>query len=374
VNSSKQYDPHQNVSDSSGNDDGWWKSILSEEQKYAGAERRPRRRPAGPQGSRGSETRNRPVGPRTRTRREPSAKFSSSAAHINGEHKPVQLDWVDWTRVLELQEQETVCYAEVVGFNRGGLLVRTQEFQGFVPRSHLAAAINGQKITEQLLESFVGHEMELKVIECDPERGRIVLSERAAQSAPGSRHGLLQTLQVGQQIEGVVTNVTPFGLFIDLGGVEGLVHISELSWGRVGHPKEVASPGDKLNVVVLELQSDRGRVSLSVKRGLPNPWSTAPDRYPIGTDFDAEITEVVHFGAFAKLEEGLEGLIHITQMGLHHRLDPRLVLESGMKVKVRVLQVEPDRQRLSLQLLGEPWKSEEAQQGPSWLDTPGDNA
>ncbi len=373
MNPSDQNKPQQNVSDSSGNDDSWWKSILSEEQKYAGPERRPRRKPMG-QGNRGTDTRIRGTGERGRARREPSARAGSPAVHLNGEHKPVQLDWVDWTRVLELQEQETVCYAEVVGFNRGGLLVRTQEFQGFVPRSHLAAAINGQKITEHLMESFVGHEMEVKVIECDPERGRIVLSERAAKSEPGSRHGLLQTLQVGQQIEGVVTNVTPFGLFIDLGGVEGLVHISELSWGRVGHPKEVAMPGDKLNVVVLELQSDRGRVSLSVKRGLPNPWSSSQERYPVGADFDAEITEVVHFGAFAKLEEGLEGLIHITQMGLHHRLDPRLVLESGMKVKVRVLQVEPDRQRLSLQLLGEPWKSEEAQQGPSWLDTPGDHA
>lgn len=352
------------VSDNSGNDDGWWKSILAEEHKYAGPERRPNRRPPAP-GNRG---------PRERTNRPDSARRPGPpTSRPLGEHKPQQLDWVDWTRVLELQEQETVCYAEVVGFNRGGLLIRTQEFQGFVPRSHLAAAINGQKINERLLESYVGREMELKVIECDPERGRIVLSERAAQSAPGSRHGLLQTLQVGQQLEGVVTNVTPFGLFIDLGGVEGLVHISELSWGRVGHPREVATPGDKLNVVVLELQTDRGRVSLSVKRGQPNPWASAPERYRVGSDFEAEITEVVHFGAFAKLEEGLEGLIHITQMGLHHRLDPRLVLETGMKVKVRVLQVESERQRLSLQLLGEPWK-EQAAEGPSWLDTPGDHA
>lgn len=363
MNRFKNSDPQAPLSDDSGKDDGWWRSILAEEHKYAGPQRRPNRKPA--QGGKGPRQRpNRPEAARR-------AGFPSSSAQ--SEPKPQQLGWVDWTRVLELQEQETVCYAEVVGFNRGGLLIRTQEFQGFVPRSHLAAAINGQKINERLLESYVGREMELKVIECDPERGRIVLSERAAQSAPGSRHGLLQTLEVGQQLEGVVTNVTPFGLFIDLGGVEGLVHISELSWGRVSHPREVAMPGDKLTVVVLELQSDRGRVSLSVKRGLPNPWATALERYPVGADFDAEITEVVHFGAFAKLEEGLEGLIHITQMGLHHRLDPRLVLESGMKVKVRVLQVEGDRQRLSLQLLGEPWKEHEAS-GPSWLDSPGDHA
>ena len=352
------------VSHNSGNDDGWWKSILAEEHKHATPDRSSNRRSSGP----------RSRGPRERTNRPDSAQRAGApSSRSQGEHKPQQLGWVDWTRVLELQEQETVCYAEVVGFNRGGLLIRTQEFQGFVPRSHLAAAINGQKINERLLESYVGQEMELKVIECDPERGRIVLSERAAQSAPGSRHGLLQTLQVGQQVEGVVTNVTPFGLFIDLGGVEGLVHISELSWGRVGHPREVAMPGDKVSVVVLELQTDRGRVSLSVKRGLPNPWASAYERYQVGADFDAEITEVVHFGAFAKLEEGLEGLIHITQMGLHHRLDPRLVLETGMQVKVRVLQVEGDKQRLSLQLLGEPWKEKDSE-GPSWLDSPGDHA
>jgi small subunit ribosomal protein S1 len=275
--------------------------------------------------------------------------------------------WVDWTRVLELQEGEIVCYAEVIGFNRGGLFVRAQEFQGFVPRSHLVVSTSGRKINERVLEEYVGRELELKVIECDPERGRIVLSERAAQSAPGSRQELLEKLTEGQLVNGIVTNVTPFGLFIDLGGVEGLVHISELSWGRVGHPREVAAPGDHLDVVVLEIQHDRGRVSLSLKRGRPNPWQTAPDRYPEGSEIDVEITEVVHFGAFAKLEEGLEGLIHISQMNLHHRLDPRLVIESGMQLKARVLQVEPDRQRLSLELLEQPWKDEDSS-APEWLE------
>lgn len=335
------YDSRRKTSNAPGRDDTWWQSMMSDGEKYVGAEPRPaKRRP--PQGR----------GPR--------------------EKKPSAMEWVDWTRVLELQEKESVCYAEVVGYNRGGLLVRAQEFQGFVPRSHLVANI-GQKVNDRLLEDYVGKELELKVIECDPERGRIVLSERAGQSAPGSRQGLLQTLVVGQQLDGVVTNVTAFGVFIDLGGVEGLVHISELSWGRVAHPKEIAKPGDRLSVVVLELNMELGRVSLSVKRGQANPWASAVEHYPIGVEIDAVITEVVHFGAFARLEEGLEGLIHITQMGLHHRLDPRLVLENGMKVQVKVLQVEPERQRLSLQLLGEPWK-EQAAQGPAWLETPGDHA
>ncbi|MCW5873932.1 MAG: 30S ribosomal protein S1 [Anaerolineales bacterium] len=309
----------------------------------------------------------RPPGARQQGARTPGAR--TQGARGPKPKADESMGWVDWRRVLELQENETVCYAEVVSFNKGGLLVRAQEFQGFVPRSHLQATANGQRITEKLLESYMGKEMELKVIECDPERGRIVLSERAAESAPGSRQGLLQTLQPGQQLEGKVTNVTNFGLFIDLGGVEGLVHISELSWGRVGHPREVAAPGDTLSVVVLEINMEMERVSLSVKRGQDNPWASVIERYPVGKEIDAEITEVVHFGAFAKLEEGLEGLIHITQMGLHHRLDPRLVLEAGMQVQVKVLQVESERQRLSLQLLGEPWKDNDG--GPAWLETPG---
>lgn len=334
-----------------GRDGSRWQSLMADEHLGRAEGRPPRRRPQG----------TRPGGPRPAGRRGPAGR---------SQPKEDVMGWVDWSRVLELQEKESVCYAEVVGFNRGGLLVRAQEFQGFVPRSHLAATAGGQRVTEKLLEGYMGKELELKVIECDPERGRIVLSERAAQSAPGSRQGLLQTLQIGQHLEGTVTNVTNFGLFIDLGGVEGLVHISELSWGRVGHPREIAGPGQRLTVVVLDLNLELERVSLSIKRGQHNPWATALERYPIGGETSAEITEVVHYGAFAKLEEGLEGLIHITQMGLHHRLDPRLVLENGMKVQVKVLQVEPDRQRLSLQLLGEPWK-EQAADGPAWLESPG---
>jgi small subunit ribosomal protein S1 len=134
----------------------------------------------------------------------------------------------------------------------------------------------------------------------------------------------------------------------------------------------VAKAGDRLSVVVMDINNDLSRVSLSLKRGQPNPWASAGERYPVASETDATITEVVHFGAFAKLEEGLEGLIHITQMGLHHRLDPRLVLEAGMKVQVRVLQVDPEKQRLSLQLIGEPWK--QMAEGPAALETPGDHA
>jgi len=276
------------------------------------------------------------------------------------------LNWVDWTRILELQEKESICYGEVIGFNRGGLLVRAQEFQGFVPRSQLVAEKKNKSDDESFLEKFMGQELELKVIECDPERGRIVLSERAAKSTPGARQHLLESLNAGTEVEGIVTNVTPYGLFLDLGGVEGLVHISELSWGRVAHPREVAAIGDRLSVQVMEMDEERGRVSLSLKKAVPNPWVEVVERYPLGTQMSVEITEVVHYGAFAKIEAGLEGLIHISQMGIHERLDPRLVFERGMQVMVQILEVESKRQRISLQLIEGPDKNS-GHSEPGWM-------
>ena len=245
-------------------------------------------------------------------------------------------------------------------------MVRAQEFQGFVPRSQLVAAKKHKSDDESFLENFMGQELELKVIECDPERGRIVLSERAAKSTPGARQQLLDSLNAGTVVEGNVTNVTPYGLFLDLGGVEGLIHISELSWGRVAHPREVASIGDRLSVLVMEMDEDRGRVSLSLKKAVPNPWVEVVERYPLGSQMSVEITEVVHYGAFAKIEAGLEGLIHISQMGIHERLDPRLVFERGMQVMVQILEVETKRQRISLQLIEGPDKNS-GHSVPEWM-------
>lgn len=301
---------------------------------------------------------------------EKGLNSSSKAGKRRGRKKTSSdeqsLNWVDWTRILELQENESICYGEVIDFNRGGLLVRAQEFQGFVPRSHLIEAKKTNSQDEAFLENYMGQELELKVIECDPERGRIVLSERAAKSKLGSRQLLLESLKTGNVVEGAVTNVTPYGLFLDLGGVEGLIHISELSWGRVAHPREVASIGDQISVVVMEMDEDRGRVSLSLKKAIPNPWIEVVDRYPLGSQMSVEITEVVHYGAFARIEDGLEGLIHISQMGIHERLDPRLVFERGMQVRVEILEVESKRQRISLLLIEGPDK-DGAHSEPGWM-------
>jgi small subunit ribosomal protein S1 len=191
----------------------------------------------------------------------------------------------------------------------------------------------------------------LKVIECEPRRGRIVLSERAAQAAPGERHRLFETLSSGDLVDGRITNITDFGVFIDLGGVEGLAHISELSWGRVDHPKDLFEIGQPMNAQVLQVDQEKGRVSLSIKRLKVNPWENVNERYPEGQSFPVVVTKVVKYGAFVRLEDGLEGLIHITEMNLLESDAPADILKEGEQVFVEIITADVERQRLSLRLV-----------------------
>jgi small subunit ribosomal protein S1 len=259
----------------------------------------------------------------------------------------------DWSYVKELLEQEQVVTGTVVDFNKGGLLVRSEKFQGFVPVSHLddVIALENEEGREERLKEYLDCRLRLKVIECDAQRGRIVLSERAAQTMPGQKQKLLEDLETGQVVNGRTTNITDFGVFVDLGGVEGLIHISELSWGRVIHPRDYAGIGEEISVMILNVNKEKCRVSLSVKRLKPNPWSDIDEKYPSGTVFDGEITEIVKYGAFARLQDGLEGLIHITEMGLSEGMSPGSFLEKGQKVKVEVVLVDSERQRMSLRLI-----------------------
>jgi small subunit ribosomal protein S1 len=241
----------------------------------------------------------------------------------------------------------------VIGANRGGLLVAGSEMHGFVPVSHLVDIPMEITIAkrDELLKSYTDQLLPLKIIECDPEKGRLIFSQRAALAGEGQRNLLLEHLQDGARMRGVVTNITDFGVFVDLGGVEGLVHISELSWGRVQHPEQVIHVGDEVETVVLSLDRSNCRVALSMKRLMPNPWDTAAERFFPGLVVTATITSVVPFGAFARLEEGLDGLIHASGMHLDPREEkPVERLSVGQQVQVRVLHVDAKRQRLGLSL------------------------
>jgi small subunit ribosomal protein S1 len=267
---------------------------------------------------------------------------------------------VNWEHARRIYDSDETVALEVVDYNRGGLLVEGDDLQGFVPISHLVniesdPGDQAEEEREHLLSGYLASLLTLKVIECDPARGRVVLSERAALFEPGRRMQLLENLRPTERISGTVTNVTDFGVFVDLGGLEGLIHVSELSWGRVRHPAEVVKVGEDIQVYVISIDQDRQRVALSLKRMHPNPWETAEVRYHSGQEVEAVITSVMPFGAFARLEEGLDGLIHVSEMSYGDELvKPREVVEEGQHVQVRVLHVDANKQRLGLSLITNP--------------------
>jgi small subunit ribosomal protein S1 len=247
---------------------------------------------------------------------------------------------------------DSIIELHVTGHNHGGLLVEADELAGFVPFSHLVdlagRAIESDR--DDCLEAYLGKIIKAKMIECVPEDGRVVFSERAALTPPGKRMELFHSLQVGDRVVGRITNITDFGVFVDLGGVEGLIHLSELSWGRVSHPKQLVHVGEEINVQVLDISVERSRVALSLKRLNQNPWERAESEFPAGRILSATITSVLSYGAFARLDAGVEGLVHASEMPLKENQNSRSFLAEGQKVQVRVLHVDPTQQRLGLSM------------------------
>lgn len=257
-----------------------------------------------------------------------------------------------WQAAREALESGLVLELPVIDCNRGGLVVSWNGLQGFVPASHLRGLMTYLDEAERQLdlEQRVGTWLQLRVIEVDPEQGRFVLSERATQVNRDHRQRLLDELCPGNVCTGRVTNLCSFGAFVDLGGLEGLVHISELSWGRVNRPDEVLQRGQEVEVYVLHVDRKRDRVGLSVKRLQPDPWQTVEERYQVGQIVEGTITNVVDFGAFARIEKGLEGLIHVSELAEGSFLHPRSVVQEGDVVQARILNVDGERRRLGLSL------------------------
>jgi small subunit ribosomal protein S1 len=294
-------------------DEGWWASILADEEAYAAPQ-----------------------------------KASSSKQTSSG------LVTVDWKHVQELYENDEVVTLQVYGYNRGGVLVQGEGIQGFVPVSHLVdMPCNAtEEERRQVLNDYVGRTFDLKVIECEPSQERIVLSERAALAGQGRRRQLFDTLKSGELVHGTVTNVTDFGVFVDLGGLEGLIHVSELSWGRVQHPSCILQVDQPVDALVLTISEENGRVALSLKRLQPNPWDVLVSNYQSGDVVPATITAIRRFGAFARLSEGVEGLIHISTIHMPPgRKDLEGYLTEGQQVQVRILHIEAERRRLGLGLV-----------------------
>ncbi len=244
--------------------------------------------------------------------------------------------------------------AEVSGHNAGGLEVIFGKLRGFVPASHISSLPRNASPEERKahLATYVGQTIPVKVVEVDRRRRRLIMSERAAHRRWQREHRkqLLEEIQVGDVRTGMVRSLANFGVFIDLGGADGLVHISELAWFPVGHPSEVIQVGQQVMVKVLRIDKAKERIGLSVKRVQPDPWSSVGDAYKVGELVEAVVTRVNDFGAFVRLRTGVEGLLHVSEMADIRPDHPQSLVSPGDLLLLRVLRIEPDRRRIGLSL------------------------
>ena len=257
-----------------------------------------------------------------------------------------------WQLAQASFENDEILELEVMDYNRGGLLVQLNELRAFIPASQLLDSPNHLEYEERdaQLSSRVGDDLSLKIIDLDKDSNRLILSERAAISNEEREAQLLAELCEGDTRRGRVTNLCSFGAFVDLGGTEGLIHISEMSWGRVRHPGDVIQSGDEVEVYVINVDREEKKIGLSLKRLQPDPWTTVEERYQVGQLIEGTITNVVNFGAFTRVEEGLEGLIHISELAEGNFLHPRNVVKEGDVVTARIINIDSANHRLGLSL------------------------
>ena len=300
-------------------DEGWWSSIIDDEESFY-------------------------------TGQAPTHSIDSVVTSTN-ESRDVTT--MDWGKVQSIINNDKVIEVEVHSFNRGGLLVEGAGVQGFIPVSHLINVPYDCEEDQRLVyfQDYLNKKIKVKIIECEPSTERVVLSERAGLAGTGKRQALLDSLSKNDVIEGIVTNVTDFGVFVDLGGIEGLIHVSELSWGRVHHPSDILQVGVKTKALVLQMSEENTRIALSLKRLIPNPWTSLDKVIRPGDILPAVVTSLVEYGAFAKLNEGIEGLIHISSMDLPINMALRDYLHVNQEIKVCILHIDTQKKRLGLKLV-----------------------
>ena len=267
-----------------------------------------------------------------------------------------------WRDLQKYMEADETIEGKIIGFNRGGCILEVANVQGFVPMSQLVTISHdnfnqssedaGDTEDSSAGSEFVGSPLTVKVLEGNRSRNRAIFSERSAmrEQREAQKAALIEELHEGEIRKGKVTGISYFGAFVDLGGADGLIHISELSWGMVNSPEEIVNVGQELDVYVLRVDRDTMKIALSLRRMQPEPWDTIYDRYQVGDVVSATVTKLADFGAFARLEDSIEGLIHVTELTNAVVTHPREVVSEGDAIKVKILRIEMERKRLGLSL------------------------
>lgn len=250
-----------------------------------------------------------------------------------------------WIQVEDKFKAGEVVTGEVIEVVKGGLILDIG-LRGFLP----ASLVDLRRVKD--LSAYLGTEIEARVIEMDRNRNNVVLSRRVLleEGRKNERAEILEKLSKGMRLKGTVSSIVDFGAFVDLGGIDGLIHISELSWSHVNHPSEVVKVGEEVEVEVLDVDLQRERISLGLKQTTEDPWTKLVETYPVGTVVDGKVTKIVPFGAFIELGANVEGLVHISEMAMKHIDSPAQVVHVGDAVKVKVMDVNVERRRISLSM------------------------
>jgi small subunit ribosomal protein S1 len=262
---------------------------------------------------------------------------------------------ISWENVEKMLEEDRVYDSKIVGFNKGGLIVMVGGLRGFVPSSQISAMRRSQSAgdtPEQRWQKMVGQPITVRIIEVDRERRRLILSERAAstESRQSIKERVIDELEVGKVYAGRVTSLSDFGAFVNINGADGLVHLSELSWDRVQHPREVLEVGQEVKVKVINIDREKKRIGLSMRALADDPWKSRVEKFTVGQLVEGVITRLTKFGAFARLEGDIEGLIHISEIADHRIEHPKEVLKEGEVRTLRIVRIDTEQHRIGLSL------------------------
>jgi len=260
------------------------------------------------------------------------------------------LTYKTWIKADELAQSNESLELEVVDQNRGGLLVAFDNLRGFIPNSHIPAVRRGTstQLAGEIKSEMIGKTLPLKVIEVNQKERRLVFSARVVQK--GQRLKRLNEIEIDSVVKSRVVNIVDFGVFVDLDGVDGLVHKSEIDWERIPHPSKIFKVGDEIEVKVIGIDKEKERVSLSRKILLPNPWLKHMEKFQAGDLVEGLVVSVLEFGAFIELTEGLQGLVHVSEIGYANTEDPKAVVKKGDPVLVKIMSIDPERERISLSM------------------------